>query len=258
MGQGDWYVCLHMRDASYYGETGGIGQSHRNAGAENYLPMIEHVTRQGGFVIKLGGPHSLKLPKAERLIDYARSPFKSEALDLYLIRHARYFVGTTSGLTNLAVCFGAPSALVNCITVDAQLWGDRVRFAPKPVMTQEGRMLTQREITSSPWRWRLFGAEVMLRYGLIPQDNSPDEILETVKEVERLADRVDAHPAGCTHTQGDSDDADGVIERWRRCLGLPHFYGNARPSLYFLYRHQVQFLHDLAAADCSERTSAEG
>jgi putative glycosyltransferase (TIGR04372 family) len=112
----------------------------------------------------MGGPNSPKFPKMNGLIDYARSPFKSEVLDLHLIRHARYFVGTTSGLSNVAVSFGVPSALVNCVTVDAQLWGDRVRFALKPVIDRSGRMLTQREITSGPWRWQLFGAEVMFRH----------------------------------------------------------------------------------------------
>ena len=139
MGPNDWYVCIHLRDASHYGEMRGTGQTHRNAAVASYLPMVEHVTKQGGWVIKLGGPNSPKFPKMERLVDYARSPFKSDTLDLHLIRHARYFVGTTSGLTNVAVSFGVPSALVNCITVDAQLWSDRVRFALKPVRNREGR-----------------------------------------------------------------------------------------------------------------------
>jgi putative glycosyltransferase (TIGR04372 family) len=240
----DWYVCLHIRDASHYGEMKGTGQSHRNAEIASYLPLIEHVTGQGGWVIKLGGPNSPKFPKMKRLIDYARSPFKSSAMDLHLIRHARYFVGTTSGLTNVAISFGVPSALMNCITVDAQLWGDRVRFALKPVMTQHGSMLTQRQITSSPWRWRLFGAEVMLRHGLIALESTPEEVLETAKEVEDLANQIAGQRGEIPFAPPGPVDLDGLIEAWRGCLGLPHFYGNARPSLYYLHKHRSEFLQD--------------
>jgi putative glycosyltransferase (TIGR04372 family) len=241
MGPQDWYVCLHVRDASHYGEMPGAGQSHRNAEIAAYVPMIKHITARGGWVIKLGGPMSPKFPTMERFIDYACSPLKSEIMDLHLIRHAHYYVGTTSGLANVAISFGVPSALVNCITVDAQLWSDRVRFALKPVKNREGRMLRQRQITSTPWRWRLFAAEVMQRHGLVAQENSPDEILETVKEVEEVANVVaGADPAFPVPPA----DVDALIESWRRCLDLPHFYGNARPSRYYIRKYESEFLRD--------------
>jgi putative glycosyltransferase (TIGR04372 family) len=239
-----WYVCLHMRDSSHYGEIEGTGQTHRNAQVSSYLPLIEYVTRQGGFVIKLGGPRSPKLPKMDGLIDYARSRHKSSVMDLCLIRGARYFIGTTSGLTNVAISFGIPCALVNCITVDAQLWGRRVRFAPKRIIDGSGRMLSQRELTSSPWRWRLFSAEVLARHSAVAQDNSADEILEAAKEVERIADAAGA---------GIADDAEAarLLSDWQRSLGLPHFYGNARPSLHYLHKYRMQFLdqRDVSKAD---------
>jgi putative glycosyltransferase (TIGR04372 family) len=234
MAPNDWYVCLHLRDASHYGEIEGVGQTHRNAEVANYLPMIEHITRQGGWVVKLGGPRSPKLPSMKCVVDYARGPFKSDIMDLQLIRQCRWFIGTTSGLTNLAVSFGVPCALVNCISVDAQLWGNRVRFAFKPVRTYEGRMLSQRELTSSPWRWRVFSAEVMLRHRAVPATNTSDEVLETVKEVELLADGSPSDSGG--------QDATSLIEKWRVCLDLPHFYGNAQPSAYYLQKYEREFL----------------
>jgi putative glycosyltransferase (TIGR04372 family) len=235
IGPKDWYVCLHMRDSSHYGEIEGTGQTHRNARVASYLPLIEYVTGRGGYVIKLGGPRSPKLPQMEGLVDYARSRHKSSAMDLCLIRNARYFIGTTSGLTNVAVSFGIPCALVNCITVDAQLWGKRVRFAPKRVINGSGRMLNQRELTASPWRWRLFSADVLAHHGAGANDNTADEILETAKEVEYLAD---SDPT----LRPDGAEAAHLIEQWQRSLGLPHFYGNARPSLYYLQKYQEQFL----------------
>jgi len=85
----------------FYGEARGLGQSHRNSDVENYRAAIEHITGLGGWVIKLAQKGSPKLPPMPRVIDYARSPYKSSLLDLSLIRGARLFIGTTSGLTNV-------------------------------------------------------------------------------------------------------------------------------------------------------------
>jgi putative glycosyltransferase (TIGR04372 family) len=236
MNPDDWYVCLHMRDPAFYGEISGSGQTHRNSSVEGYLDAVRYITKKGGWVVKLGGPHSLKLPKMDRVIDYSRSRHKSELMDLFLMRGARLFIGTTSGLTNIAISFGIPSALVNCITTDAQLWNRNVRFVVKPIQTAGGTILSQRQLTTTPWRWRMFSAELLRRDGATQLDNSTDEILEVVKEVESIADgRVDDYAMRFP-------DAAELIDQWKNSLGLPHFYGSAQPSLYFLNKRKAEFL----------------
>jgi putative glycosyltransferase (TIGR04372 family) len=231
----DWYVCLHTRDAAHYLEFSGTGQTHRNAPIEVSFDAIRFITAQGGWVIKLGGPNSPKLPKFDRTIDYALSGSRSDLMDLHLIRHARAFVGTTSGLTNVAVSFGIPSAIVNAITTDAQLWNSNVRFALKPVRSADGTMITQRQLTSTPWRWRVFDAVVLRRNGGHPANNSADEILGAVQEVEALASGRSA--------EFEADyDAAGLLSRWKGQLTLPHYYGASRPSLYYLKKYDREFL----------------
>jgi putative glycosyltransferase (TIGR04372 family) len=185
-------------------------------------------------VIKLGGPKSPKLPPIERTIDYALSDLRSDLMDIHLIRHARAFIGTTSGLTNVAVSFGIPSAIVNAISTDAQLWNSNVRFAPKPVRV-DGTMLTQWQLTSSPWRWRLFDAAVLGRSGGHPLNNSSDEILETVKEVHALA-------TGRSSELEAQYATDQLLSQWRAQLSKPYYYGASRPSLYYLKKHAREFL----------------
>ncbi len=238
MSPDDWYVCLHMRDASHYNEAQGTGQAHRNTGTKNYKQVLKYITDKGGWVIKLGGPSSPKLPRMQRVIDYARGNYRSEMLDLHLIRNARYFIGTTSGLTNVAISFGVPSALVNCITTDAQLWGEQVRFAVKLVRLRSGRLISQRELTSTPWRWRTFSADVVAQNDAIIIDNTPDEILETVKEVELLAEGT---PEKYAATVPEAED---LMQRWKASLDLPYFYGNGKPSLYFIKKHEKEFLSE--------------
>jgi putative glycosyltransferase (TIGR04372 family) len=233
----DWYVCLHTRDAAHYFEFKGTGQTHRNAPIEASLDAIRFITGKGGWVIKLGGPNSPRLPQIDRVVDYALSGVRSDLLDIHLIRHARAFIGTTSGLTNVAVSFGIPSAIVNGISSDAQLWNKNVRFALKPVRLADGRMLTQRQLTSAPWRWQVFDAAVLGRSGGHPDNNSADEILQAVKEVMALA-------SGCTPEFESELDAEGLLSRWKNQLALPHYYGTSRPSLYYLKKYEQAFLAD--------------
>ena len=229
MSPDDWYVCLHMRDSSWYGEPTGTGQTHRNADFTAYRDALDFVVAQGGWVVRMGGANSAPLPAMPHVIDYARSPFKTAALDLHLIRHARYFIGTTSGLTNIAVSFGISCALVNCISTDAQLWSNSVRFALKPIRRRDGSLLGQRELTIAPDRWAQFSAETLAPSGLTPEANSPEEILETVREVHGQSLSTDATPADI-----DSE----LMEQWRACLAFPHFYGAGLPCHYIQERHR--------------------
>ncbi|XUM22108.1 TIGR04372 family glycosyltransferase [Bradyrhizobium oligotrophicum S58] len=233
----DWYVCLHTRDAAHYFEFMGTGQTHRNAPIETSLDAIRLITSRGGWVIKLGGPNSPRLPPMARTIDYALGEFRSEPMDIHLIRHAHAFIGTTSGLTNVAVSFGIPCAIVNAITTDAQLWNSNVRFALKPVRLADGTVLTQHQLTTSPWRWRVFDAAVLGRSGAHPETNSADDIRHTADEVLAIAD------GRLAEFEGDHDGA-RLLSRWRRALGVPYYYGTSRPSLGFLANHETELLHD--------------
>jgi hypothetical protein len=71
-------------------------------------------------------------------------------------------------------------------------------------------------------------------------ENTPEEVLETVKE-------VDAVQRGEGEFYASSfADADPLLARWRASLALPYFYGASRPSLYWL--DQNRSLLDSAAA----------
>jgi putative glycosyltransferase (TIGR04372 family) len=228
----DWYVCLHVRDAAHYLELSGTGQTHRNSPLEDYVEAIRFITGKGGWVIKLGGENSPKLPKLDRTVDYALRGPKSELLDIHLIRNAKAFIGTTSGLTNVAISFDIPSALVNCISTDSQLWNQHVRFALKTVRLADGTELGAKELSSAPWRWRVFDAAVLARTGAYLQNNTPEEICEVVREVYALANgRAAEFESEC--------ETEALLSRWRQQLSLPHYYGTGRPGLTLLKSSQA-------------------
>jgi putative glycosyltransferase (TIGR04372 family) len=222
----DWYVCLHMRDAATRGNLEGAGESIRNTEWRNYLEAVEYILSIGGWVVRMGGPKAPQLPPMARVIDYAHTAEKSPEMDIHLVRNARAFIGTTSGFAYVATSFGVPCALVDAISSIGLLWTKQTRFTTKLVRTRTGRSLTLAELTSDRFRWSLANFETLARAELTVEDNSPDEILEAVKEVLTLASTELAGNAGSS------------APTWNAGFEIPDFFGAASPSGYFVDKHR--------------------
>jgi len=232
MQESDWYVCLHIRDSETRNEQSGAGEAIRCASFENYVKAVQHITDQGGWVIRMGGNKAPKLPSMPKLIDYAHSPDAEPLLDIHLMRKAKIFIGGISGLFCAAYALGIPLAMVNIITSNGLMWSRNTRFIVKPVYTKEGRMLTQRELTDDKYRWAFPTHEALIRENLRVEENSEDEILETVKEVLSLAN----------HSKFDHQNP--LLDKWQSQLCIPTFYGSAKPSHYFLEKYEHEFLRE--------------
>ena len=230
MGDQDWYVCLHVRDAETRNNTDGVGESIRNASLGNYLSAVAHITALGGWVVRMGGRRVPPLPETERVIDYARSEDQSPEMDIHLMRRARMFIGTTSGFAYVASSFGIPTAMVNALSSVGLLWSTDTRFAWKPVFTKDRHMLSFSEITSERYRWAYPTHESMDRAGLTVRESSSDEILGTVQEVLEISDPARTGPAP------------GVDGDWEHHVKVPGFFGSSRPSRYFLEKYARELL----------------
>jgi putative glycosyltransferase (TIGR04372 family) len=229
LGPNDWFVCLHMRDAGARGEKLGVGESIRSATIGNYLETVRHIAAMGGRVIRMGGRKAAPLPEMPGVIDYARSDDQVMEMDIHLVRRARMFIGTTSGFAYVASSFGIPSAMVNALSSVGLLWSKDTRFALKPVHTREGRMLSLSDVTSEKWRWTFPTYETVTSAGLTVGESSPDEILETTREVLDL-------------TSGGKRIIESVDDSWEKCLNIQGFFGSSRPARYFLEKYSATLL----------------
>jgi putative glycosyltransferase (TIGR04372 family) len=230
MGDQDWYICLHVRDAETRNDADGVGESIRNASLGNYLSAVGHITALGGWVVRMGGSRVPPLPEMERVIDYARSEDQAPEMDIHLMRRARMFIGTTSGFAYVASSFGIPTAMVNALSSVGLLWSTDTRFAWKPVYAKDRHMLSLSEMTSERYRWAYPTHESMDRAGLTVRESSSDEILGTVQEVLEISDPSRTGPAP------------GVDENWEHHVKVPGFFGNSRPSRYFLEKYASELL----------------
>ncbi len=231
---GAWFVGLHAREGGYHREKIGSIQDHRNATIEDYIPAIQRVIDSGGWVVRMGDPSMTPLPKMRGVIDYAHSKAKSDWMDVFLCGAPRFFIGTTSGLTNAVISFGTPCILVNCLSNFSQLWGERVRFILKPFWSeQQKRYLKLSEIVSGPVREAVFNVRVLGEMGVSPVNNSPEDILMAVDEM-LSANSTPSKVAGDAHS--------GTLDvLWDQAMNGNIMFGNGRPCQAFFEQHRSVF-----------------
>lgn len=178
----DWFVALHVREG---GELEN-GINYRNSSAGNYVDAIRFITQAGGWVVRLGDRSITPLPDMERVIDYTRSRWKSELMDLYLISECRFFLGTTSGPAEVALLFDRPVLIVNA--AEFSLWGPMrpgdLGILKHVYSPRFGRVLSVRELIEEPYESQL-AREPSASFGYQLIENSPDEIRDVVEEYMR-------------------------------------------------------------------------
>ncbi len=223
-----WYVGLHVREGGFHGDHADTNE-HRRADIEDYFEAIEEITSRGGWVIRLGDSSTTPLPEMANVIDYAHSREKSELVDIFLLATSRFIIGTTSGLSTVAMSFGTPMLLVNCISNDWQIWTDGVDFIPRHVYDfRSRRYLSLGETYRQPLQGYLINNVLLTRLGYAVHANSPADIRAAVKY------KLDTLTGGVPR----ADEDHPLMQRYRQALAHnPYMFGAAKPVLPFLETH---------------------
>lgn len=188
----DWYVSIFARDHKYYKEnspgTDIRFSDHRNADIDTFRLAVDAILAAGGWVIRMGSsvekPLSIRHP---RVIDYA-THFRSDFGDIYLTAHSRFFVGTTSGASDVAVLFDTPFVGVNYVPIGCAPFGKNAIFIPKRIISREsGEQVAMRDqlqfFVGIQVGAFLVPEDEMQKLGWAFEDNSPEEIRDVVEEM---------------------------------------------------------------------------
>ncbi len=110
------YVCLQVRDSAFYNDSN--RKDYRNSNITNYYEMIKLLLSKNFKVVRMGSKvhHKLKI-KDKNLIDYPFSNFYNKYLDLYFIQNCNFYIGTSSGLIDIAWMFNRPVLLTNMVNI---------------------------------------------------------------------------------------------------------------------------------------------
>jgi putative glycosyltransferase (TIGR04372 family) len=178
-----WIVTLHCREASSWPQFESV-HSYRNSSISNFLPAINFILSEGGYVVRIGDPSMTKLPVIRGLVDYAHSKWRSPLYDLLLINNSRFFIASSSGPSAIANLQGTPVAYVNQAPLGVTKgWGPNDISIPKLYRRiSTGEYIKFSEIFLS--EYANFRKSLQFSESdIYLEENSPDEILETVKEL---------------------------------------------------------------------------
>lgn len=194
--EGAPFVCFHNRDKTYLEQMSiapGVDASYhdyRNSSIENYLPAAEALASAGIWAIRLGKVVDRPLQgQSARVIDYALK-HRSDLGDIYLQKHCKFFLGTTSGLINVAWSFDVPTAVVNSAPFGQAPLHPYDIFIPKKYRdSKTERILKFREIMDRKID-RLWESKQFTDEGVDLVENSADEILQVALEMNARLDKT--------------------------------------------------------------------
>ncbi|MCG8511756.1 MAG: TIGR04372 family glycosyltransferase, partial [Rhodospirillales bacterium] len=93
-----WFVCLHVREAGFYAERTPWNRNRlRNADIMTYLPAIEAITAEGGWIVRIGDHTMAPMPDLPNVVDLATRHPHDDWLDIFCIADCRFLLATTSG-----------------------------------------------------------------------------------------------------------------------------------------------------------------
>ncbi len=222
-----WFVCVHSREGGYSPADEHL-HAHRNSDIASYSLAIERITERGGWCIRVGDPSMQPIPDLPRAIDYARSSWKSDWMDVFLGARCRFFLGNTSGLCALSSAFDVPSVLVNMVPL-AACYGSHPSDIAVPKLHRKGseRLRFEDIFTSEIADFRETEQYHSAELDVI--DNTPDEIADAVIE---MLDRLEGVPPDLTDAARQAD--------FRRSMRPEHYtYGaGGKISAAFLSKHR--------------------
>jgi len=178
-----WFVCVHCREGGYYAGRH-VTQRYRDNNVDNYVLAMREIVKLGGWCVRMGDPTMKKLSPVEGVIDYCHSDIRSDWMDVFLCGTCRFFLGSSSGLAQVANIFGVPVGTSNAAPMSVVLYGNPYDLAiPKLVWSRvEGRYLAFEEVLNSAtgdFRYDHQYEEARIE----TRENSPEEIRDLAVEM---------------------------------------------------------------------------
>jgi putative glycosyltransferase (TIGR04372 family) len=223
-------VCFHCREPGFSPADEAL-HSFRNCDIGNYLPAVEELAKQGYWCIRMGDPSMRRLDPMEKVVDYAHLAIRSDWMDVFLCASCRFFLGSPSGLSEVASVFGRPSAMANQAPMSTLLkFGFNDVSIPKLLWSEaQQRHLGFREV---------FGSEIAnFRFTNLYQERGLRLVENTGEDIRDLALEVLQRSGGGI---GYSAEDEQRQQRFKALLRPGHYsYGGAtRVGRDFLRKYE--------------------
>jgi len=183
----DWFACIFARDSVYLDKNflnfDWSYHNWRDADIDTFIPAAEHIINNGGYAFRVGSCVEKKMAfQHERFIDYAVR-YRSDFLDIFLVAKCKFFLGTTSGICDVATAMNKPRIVTNCVPLGYVVQGKDCIYIPKKIKNKStGEYLSMSEALQKGMDSQ-FEGNIFLGDEYEYQNNTSQEILEVTKEM---------------------------------------------------------------------------
>lgn len=224
------FVCFHCREGGYSPSDEKL-HSFRNCTVDNYLLAVSELTKRGIWCIRMGDPSMRRLAPMERLVDYAHLEVRSDWMDVFLCASCTFFIGSASGLSEVATVFGRPCGMANQAPISTVLkFGPNDVAIPKLLWSEKrGQYLNFREAFDSDVSNFRF-ADLYSHGGIRLLENTAEDVRDLALE---MLERSGGHPV---YTAKDEE-----LQRRFKALMRPGHYsygGLTRIGRDFLRKYE--------------------
>ena len=185
------FICLVIRDGSYYMHTGTIessGYRLLNFQANEFVDACSRLVARGFKVVRLGTPTPNSLGRIDGVIDYANSSARSEVNDLILVRDCAFLLSTQTGPDALGLALRKPVLYIDTVRLSQFFFGTKLATWNPVDFIDPGttQPLSLRELLNSPFSW-MKSPDEFLRSGYVFKRSSSSDVAELVSSyVEEL------------------------------------------------------------------------
>jgi putative glycosyltransferase (TIGR04372 family) len=181
------FVCIFSRDDAYLKNivphNNWDYHNSRNADIDGLIESTKYLIKKGFTVIRIGS--IVKKPinfSHEKLIDYPFSKYQSDFMDIFLLAHCKFTLGSgASGLVGVAQCFDTPVLQVNsseCYKY-TPITKNCLYLPKKYKYRNSNNYIHFKDAIKFGSSWHDHQADLNLE----AEENSPQEILEATEEM---------------------------------------------------------------------------
>lgn len=113
IGSLDNLVCLHVRDHFFRKDEN--KKNYRNSDINNYIDTINYLIENNFKVIRMGKSGQKINFKHQNFFDYPNLDNTDDILDIFLINKCKFYIGTQSGILDVAYMFNKPILTTNMV-----------------------------------------------------------------------------------------------------------------------------------------------
>lgn len=109
-------VLIHVRDHQYRNDKN--RKDYRNSNINKYIECIKYLIENNYFVMRVGRRPSNKIYfEHNNFLDYSSLDIQEDNLDIFLMKKTKFFIGTQSGILDLAQLFNKPILQTNMVEI---------------------------------------------------------------------------------------------------------------------------------------------